>query len=156
MKQIRFKIIGGFLHENSYHGIADVVETAGNKALQYLPTQCAGDRIGRLADGRGMAAALALGADGVNMGKRFCATEEAPIHENIKQRLLAASERNTNLIFRSLKNTARVSKNAVSDKVVAAERRVVLIRDLPSCAQLLERMVAECRESLAPASALAR
>ncbi len=228
-----------------------VVETAGNKALEYLPKlkdagikvihkcvavrhaltaerlgvdaisidgfECAGHpgeedipglvliplaasqlsvpviASGGIADGRGMAAALALGAHGVNMGTRFCATQEAPIHENIKQRLLAASERDTNLIFRSLKNTARVLKNAVSDEVVAAERRpggcgfedirhlvagargrtalqegdpdggivtagmvVGLIRDLPSCAELLERMVAECRESLLTASAFAR
>lgn len=78
---------------------------------------------GGIADGRGMAAALALGAEGVNMGTRFCATAEAPIHQQIKQALLRASERDTNLIFRSLHNTGRVLKNAVSDEVLATERR---------------------------------
>lgn len=78
---------------------------------------------GGIADGRGMAAALALGAEGVNMGTRFCATVEAPIHEQIKQALVRASERDTNLIFRTLHNTGRVLKNAISDEVVATERR---------------------------------
>ena len=78
---------------------------------------------GGIADGRGMAAALALGAEGVNMGTRFCATLEAPIHDQIKQALVRASERDTNLIFRSFRNTGRVLKNAVSDEVVATERR---------------------------------
>src|SRR5581483_5521189 len=55
---------------------------------------------GGIADGRGLAAALMLGADGVNMGTRFCATREAPIHDNIKQALVKASERDTRLIFR--------------------------------------------------------
>jgi len=144
---------------------------------------------GGIGDGRGMAAALVLGAEGINMGTRFCATQEAPIHENIKRALLQASERDTNLIFRSLKNTARVLKNAVSDEVVTTERRpggcdfaeirplvagtrgkaaldagdpqggiitagmvVGLIDDIPTCAELLERMVAECHQRLGVAS----
>ena len=78
---------------------------------------------GGIADGRGMAAALALGAEGVNLGTRFCATVEAPIHADIKQALVRASERDTQLIFRTLHNTGRVLKNAVSDEVVAMERR---------------------------------
>lgn len=78
---------------------------------------------GGIADGRGMAAALTLGAEGVNMGTRFCATVEAPIHDEIKQALVRASERDTQLIFRTLRNTGRVLKNAVSDEVVATERR---------------------------------
>lgn len=78
---------------------------------------------GGISDGHGLAGALALGAEGINMGTRFCATVEAPLHDNIKQALLKASERDTNLIFRSMKNTARVLKNAVSDEVVATERR---------------------------------
>lgn len=78
---------------------------------------------GGIADGRGMAAALALGAEGVNMGTRFCATVEAPIHEQIKQALVKASERDTNLIFRTLHNTGRVLKNAVSSEVMATEHR---------------------------------
>jgi nitronate monooxygenase len=73
---------------------------------------------GGFGDGRGLAAALALGADGINMGTRFCATEEAPIHPNVKQAYIDNDERGTNLIFRSLKNTARVGKSAVSDEVV--------------------------------------
>lgn len=138
---------------------------------------------GGIADGRGMAAALALGADGVNMGTRFCATQEAPIHPNIKQALVDAGERDTHLIFRTMRNTGRVLKNAVSEEVVATERRpggcefkdihhlvagargratlesgdvdgglvwasqvVGLIDDVPTCAELLERMVADCRQ----------
>jgi NAD(P)H-dependent flavin oxidoreductase YrpB (nitropropane dioxygenase family) len=73
---------------------------------------------GGIADGRGLAAALALGAQGVNMGTRFCATREAPIHDNVKQFLVGNDERATNLIFRKLHNTARVGKNSVSDEVV--------------------------------------
>ena len=74
---------------------------------------------GGFGDGRGLVAALALGAEGINMGTRFCATVEAPIHDNIKQFLVANDERATNLIFRRFKNTGRVAKNSVSDKVVA-------------------------------------
>ena len=73
---------------------------------------------GGVGDGRGLAAALALGADGINMGTRFCATVEAPIHPSVKQAYIANDERGTNLIFRSLHNTARVAKSSVSDEVV--------------------------------------
>jgi NAD(P)H-dependent flavin oxidoreductase YrpB (nitropropane dioxygenase family) len=145
---------------------------------------------GGIADGRGMAAAFALGAHGVNMGTRFMTTKEAPIHDSIKQALVKAGERDTNLIFRTMRNTARVFKNAVSDQVVALERSgakfedvrplvagargrqalkegnvdggiisagmvVGLIDDVPSCAELVERMVAECREHLRKACELA-
>jgi len=140
---------------------------------------------GGIGDGRGMAAALALGAEGINMGTRFCATREAPIHEAIKQMMVEKSERDTNLIFRTLKNTGRCLKNGVSDEVLAKERQpggvefkeihhlvagargrqaleqgdpegglvwggqvVGLIDDVPTCAELIERMVAECRERL--------
>ena len=78
---------------------------------------------GGIGDGRGFAAALALGADGINMGTRFCATVEAPIHENIKKMMVEKTERDTNLIFRTLHNTGRVLKNAISDEVVATENR---------------------------------
>lgn len=74
---------------------------------------------GGFGDGRGLAAALALGADGINMGTRFCATVEAPIHDRVKQFLVENDERATNLIFRQFHNTGRVAKNSVSDEVVA-------------------------------------
>lgn len=72
---------------------------------------------GGFADGRGLVAALALGADGINMGTRFCATQEAPIHANFKAALVAGDERATDLIFRSYRNTARVAKNVISAEV---------------------------------------
>jgi NADH:quinone reductase (non-electrogenic) len=143
---------------------------------------------GGIADGRGLAAALALGAEGVNMGTRFCVTREAPIHDNIKQALVKASERDTALLFRTLKNTARVFRNAIADEVRAIEYRaggcefedirplvagvrgraalmsgevdagivsagqcIGLIDDVPTCAELIERMVADCRKHLATA-----
>lgn len=77
---------------------------------------------GGFADGRGLVAALALGADGINMGTRFLATQEAPLHERVKRRLLAADERDTALIFRTMRNTARVARNAVSEQVIEIER----------------------------------
>jgi nitronate monooxygenase len=73
---------------------------------------------GGFADGRGLVAALALGADGINMGTRFLATAEAPVHDNVKRRLVEATERDTDLIFRQLRNTSRVARNAVSEQVV--------------------------------------
>jgi nitronate monooxygenase len=73
---------------------------------------------GGFGDGRGLVAALALGAEGINMGTRFCATVEAPIHPKAKQLLLDNDERGTRLIFRNLHNTARVGANSVSQKVV--------------------------------------
>ena len=73
---------------------------------------------GGFGDGRGLVAALALGAEGINMGTRFCATQEAPIHDAVKQFLVANDERATNLIFRRFHNTGRVAKNSISDKVV--------------------------------------
>jgi NAD(P)H-dependent flavin oxidoreductase YrpB (nitropropane dioxygenase family) len=140
---------------------------------------------GGIGDGRGMAAALALGAEGINMGTRFVCTREAPVHESLKQALRQACERDTNLIFRTMNNTARVLKNAVSDEVVAMERRpggcrfedvrhlvagirgrdswergelnggvltagmvIGLIDDIPTCAELIERMTRDCRAHL--------
>ena len=78
---------------------------------------------GGLGDGRGLAAALALGADGINMGTRFMVTKEAPIHDNVKQRMIEATELDTALIYRSLRNTARVFKNSVAEQVVEIEAR---------------------------------
>ncbi|WYX33171.1 nitronate monooxygenase family protein (plasmid) [Achromobacter denitrificans] len=147
---------------------------------------------GGIADGRGMAAALALGAEGINMGTRFLVTREAPVHENIKSALVGATERDTRLMFRTLRNSSRVLRNAVSEAVLATERRpggcsfsdirhlvagargrealaggevdagvisaglvVGLIDDVPSCAELIERMVKECRGHLERAARLA-
>ena len=78
---------------------------------------------GGFGDGRGLAAALALGADGINMGTRFCATVEAPIHHAVKQFLVQNDERATNLIFRKFHNTGRVARNRVSDRVVELSAR---------------------------------
>ena len=78
---------------------------------------------GGFGDGRGLAAAICLGADGINMGTRFCATVEAPIHPRVKQLLVENDERGTHVIFKSLRNTARVGKNSVSDQVVEILKR---------------------------------
>jgi NADH:quinone reductase (non-electrogenic) len=77
---------------------------------------------GGMADGRSLVAALALGADAVNMGTRFCATQEARIHPNVKQRIVEASELDTVLVGRNLRNTARVARNAVSERVAEIQR----------------------------------
>lgn len=76
---------------------------------------------GGIADGRGLAAALSLGCEGINMGTRFLVTKEAPIHEGIKQKVVEMDENQTRLIFRSFKNTARVYRNSVADEVAAVE-----------------------------------
>ncbi|MEN8721413.1 MAG: nitronate monooxygenase family protein [Alphaproteobacteria bacterium] len=78
---------------------------------------------GGFGDGRGLVAALALGAEGINMGTRFMATQEAPIHNNVKLQMVENDERSTNLIFRTLHNTARVAKNDISAQVVDIEKR---------------------------------
>ena len=134
---------------------------------------------GGFGDARGLVAALALGADGINMGTRFMCTVESPIHHKVKEQIVANDERATDLIFRTLHNTARVARNAVSREVVAIEARgnatiadvahlvsgqrgkVVyeagdpdhgvwsaglvqgLIHDIPTCAELIGRIVAE-------------
>ena len=76
---------------------------------------------GGLADGRGLAASLALGCEGMNMGTRFLVTREAPIHEDIKQKIVEMDENQTRLIFRSFNNTARVYRNGIADKVAEIE-----------------------------------
>jgi nitronate monooxygenase len=137
---------------------------------------------GGFGDGRGLVAAMALGADGINMGTRFMATVESPIHQKVKEQIVANDERATDLIFRTMHNTARVARNAVSQQVVAIERaggakfedvkdlvagvrgRVVyeagdpdygiwsagqiqgLIHDIPTCAELIHRIVREAEE----------
>jgi len=76
---------------------------------------------GGIADGRGLAAALSLGCEGINMGTRFLATKEAPVHDGIKQKICEMDENQTQLIFRSYRNTARVYKNSVAEKVAEIE-----------------------------------
>jgi NADH:quinone reductase (non-electrogenic) len=111
----------------------DGFECAGHPGEDDIPglvlLPAAADRVtipmiasGGIADGRGLAAALALGADGVNMGTRFLCTQEAPIHDRIKEQIVAHDERDTEMIFRTLRNTARVARNAVSLEVIEIER----------------------------------
>ncbi|KAF8499926.1 inosine monophosphate dehydrogenase [Gautieria morchelliformis] len=138
---------------------------------------------GGLADARGLVAALALGAQGVNMGTRFMCTVEAPIHQSIKDKILTSTEQDTVHIFRTLHNTARVYKNKISQEVVRIERRpggakfedvrelvsgtrgrlvyetgdsdagiwsagvaVGLIKDIPTCDELLNRIEREAEQ----------
>jgi NADH:quinone reductase (non-electrogenic) len=112
----------------------DGFECAGHPGEDDVPglvlIPAAADRVkipviasGGFGDGRGLVAALALGADGINMGTRFCATQEAPIHDNVKQLLVQNDERATHLIFRKFHNTGRVAKSNVSDKVVEISSR---------------------------------
>jgi NAD(P)H-dependent flavin oxidoreductase YrpB (nitropropane dioxygenase family) len=77
---------------------------------------------GGMADGRSLVAALSLGADGMNMGTRFMATKEAPIHDHVKQALVAASELDTRLVMRPLRNTERVLKNAAVERLLEKEK----------------------------------
>lgn len=145
---------------------------------------------GGMANGQSMAAALTLGAEGVTMGTRFMLTKEAPIHDAIKRLVVQGTERDTRLIFRGFRNTARVFRNAVSEKVVEIEKQpgakfedikalvagvrgraalengdtdgglvwagmgIGLMDDVPNCAELVERIVAECRDSLRRAASL--
>lgn len=78
---------------------------------------------GGFATGSGLAAALALGASAINMGTRFVATAEAIVHQNVKDQIVANTERDTALVFRKFRNTARVARNAVSDQILEIERR---------------------------------
>jgi nitronate monooxygenase len=132
---------------------------------------------GGFGDGRGLVAALALGAEGINMGTRFIATREAPVHENVKQFIVGNDERSTRLIFRAFRNTTRVSANSVSiqvteilknpgavfedvrEMVLGAKGRIALetgdldhglitagqvqglIHDIPTCRELIERIM---------------
>jgi NADH:quinone reductase (non-electrogenic) len=134
---------------------------------------------GGFGDGRGLVAALSLGAEGINMGTRFCATREAPVHDNVKQAYLDNDERDSFLIFRNFKNTARVGRSPVSEEVVrrlaapdakfsdvqelvagTAGRELLktgdlskgvfwagmiqgLIHDIPTCQELIDRIIAE-------------
>jgi nitronate monooxygenase len=173
--------------------IVDGFEAAGHPgeddigSLVLIP--CAVDQLdvpvvacGGFGDARGLVAALALGAEAVSMGTRFLCTREAPVHDNVKQQLVEASELDTQLILRKFRNTARVYKNSVACDVVEIERRpdsefadvaplvtgsrgaVVLetgdlehgiwtagvsaglVRDIPTVADLVSRIVAEAEE----------
>ena len=139
---------------------------------------------GGFGDGRGLVAALALGAEGINMGTRFMCTKESPIHQLIKDKIVANDERETELIFRTMRNTSRVARNAISTKVVAMEKqgatfdevrdlvagsrgKIVyasgdadqgiwsagqvqgLIHDVPSCAELVSRIMHEAETIIA-------
>ena len=77
---------------------------------------------GGMADARSLVAALAMGAAGMNMGTRFIATKEAPVHDNVKKALVAASELDTRLVMRALRNTERVLKNKAVDRLLEIER----------------------------------
>src|SRR5258708_8199600 len=88
---------------------------------------------GGMADARSLVAALAMGAAGMNMGTRFIATKEAPVHDNVKQALVAASELDTRLVMRALRNTERVLKNAGVERLLEIERekgRALNIEDI--------------------------
>ncbi|WP_226016431.1 nitronate monooxygenase family protein [Novosphingobium sp. FKTRR1] len=136
---------------------------------------------GGFGDGRGLVAALSLGAEGINMGTRFCATKEAPIHDNVKQAYIDNDERGSFLIFRSFKNTARVGRSPVSEEVarrlakpdavfedvrelvagVAGKELLQtgdlskgvfwagmvqgLIHDIPTCRELIDRIIADAQ-----------
>ncbi len=113
----------------------DGFECAGHPGEDDIPNMillpCAADQLkipmvasGGMADGRSLVAALALGADGINMGTRFIATQEAPVHPNVKQAIVSASELDTRLIMRTLRNTERVLRNAAVDAVVAKEKQL--------------------------------
>ncbi|MEZ5728347.1 MAG: nitronate monooxygenase family protein [Burkholderiaceae bacterium] len=141
---------------------------------------------GGMADARSLVAALALGADGMNMGTRFIATQEAPVHENVKQAIVAASELDTRLIMRGLRNTERVLSNGAVERIVEIERdkgasikiddihdlvagvypKVMmdgdmesgawscgmvagLIHDIPSCRELIDRIMSEAEALIA-------
>jgi NADH:quinone reductase (non-electrogenic) len=77
---------------------------------------------GGMADGRSLVAALALGADGINMGTRFVATKEAPVHQNVKDAIVAATELDTRLVMRGLRNTERVLTNSAVEKLIEIEK----------------------------------
>lgn len=85
---------------------------------------------GGFGDARGLVAALALGAEGINMGTRFMCTVESPIHQKIKEQIVANDERATDLIFRTMHNTSRVAKNAISQQVVAKEKEGAKFEDV--------------------------
>lgn len=138
---------------------------------------------GGVANGAQLVAALAMGADGINMGTRFIATKEAPVHENVKKAIVAATELDTRLVMRPLRNTERVLTNSAVERLLAKEKElgpnlkfediiaevagvypkvmtegdmeagawscgmvVGLIHDIPTCKELVDRIMGEARE----------
>ena len=138
---------------------------------------------GGQADGRSLVASLAMGAEGMNMGTRFIATKEAPVHQNVKDAIVAASELDTRLVMRSLRNTERVMTNAAVERLIEKEKKLGdklkfediieevagvyprimmngemdagawscgmvagLIHDIPTCKELIDRIMAEADE----------
>ena len=138
---------------------------------------------GGIGTARQLVAALALGAGGINMGTRFIATREAPVHQNVKDAILAASELDTKLIMRPMRNTERVLNSTAVDRIIELEREkgadlkiddirdlvggvypkvmtdgemeagawscgmvAGLISDIPTCAELIERLMAEAKD----------
>jgi nitronate monooxygenase len=138
---------------------------------------------GGMADGRSLVAALSMGAEGMNMGTRFIATKEAPVHENVKKAIVAASELDTRLVMRPLRNTERVLKNAAVERLLEKEKAlgpklqfqdiieevagvypkimtegdmeagawscgmvVGLINDIPTCKELIDRIMAQAED----------
>ncbi|KAH8998528.1 hypothetical protein EDB92DRAFT_1835668 [Lactarius akahatsu] len=163
--------------EDDMPGLVLLARAAQEVKLPYLAS-------GGVADSRGFVAALALGASGINMGTRFMCTVESPIHVKIKEKIVESTEQDTIHIFRTMRNTARVFKNKVSEEVVAIERRpgskfedvrelvsgvrgrevyvrgdpdygiwslgisAGLIRDIPTCEELVGRLEREAEEML--------
>ena len=148
---------------------------------------------GGMADGRSLVASLAMGAQGMNMGTRFIATKEAPVHDNVKQAILAASELDTRLVMRPLRNTERVLNNAAVERLILKEKELGdaitiqdilpevagvypkimtegtmdagawscgmvagLIHDIPTCQELIDRIMLQAEEIIARMHAQAR
>ena len=146
---------------------------------------------GGMADGRSLVASLAMGAEGMNMGTRFIATKEAPVHENVKQAIVAASELDTRLVMRPLRNTERVMTNDAVEELLRIEKekgddlkfediieqvagvypRIMmegdmdagawscgmvagLIHDIPTCKELVDRIMSEADSILARMNAM--
>ncbi|MDO9363458.1 MAG: nitronate monooxygenase family protein [Sphingopyxis sp.] len=163
--------------EDDIPGLILIPAAAGKVKIPMLAS-------GGFGDGRGLIAALSLGAEGINMGTRFCATKEAPVHDNVKQAYVDNDERGSFLIFRNFKNTARVGKSEVSEEVVrrlsqpdakfsdvqelvagTAGRELLqtgdlskgvfwagmiqgLIHDIPTCQELIDRIIGDAEAIL--------
>ncbi|KAI8391095.1 2-nitropropane dioxygenase [Radiomyces spectabilis] len=161
--------------EDDITGLILLAKAATTLQIPYIAS-------GGFGDGRGLAAALALGAEGVNMGTRFMCTAEAPIHHHIKETIVAADERSTTLVFRPFRNTSRIFKNKIAKEVNNREKNpkvvfedvrelvagsrgrqvyvtgdpdfgvwtagqvVGLINDIPTCHELVSRMVKDAQD----------